>query len=221
MNVRATVGFGVFMLGLSGCEGAQTGQTPVPVVDEYVVSCDAAAAGAPSTSDENHIRFVEAERAGTVSAGCSAPQLQSPIGETVSAATPPTFEFTPTHADCGAAWRPAQRVPACVQPKSGRLKRLWTFVEPVLWGTAHAHCPAFTGENYLLQVRPGADQAPLYVAMLSTTAFTPDAETWRRALREVVGKTVEITLQRAVFFRGEIREGPFIQPAPYVFRVTP
>lgn len=210
---------GMVMACASACDASDPDEDAIASVDEYIASCDGVSAGEPSTSDENHIRFVEADRAGTVVSGCDAPQLKAPNVDTLSISHPPGFEFTPTHAECAAQWAPS-RAPGCVQPTKGRTARLWSYVEPLLWGTAHAHCPAFTGENYLFELRLAGGKTPVYVAMLSTTAFTPNLDIWQRELKGLEGKTVEITVQRAVFFRGEIREGPFVQNSPYVFEVV-
>jgi hypothetical protein len=57
--------------------------------------------------------------------------------------------------------------------------------------------------------------------MLSVTSYTPDADTWKRVLSGARGKTVSVTIAKAAFLRGDINEGPYIQPQPYTFTVAP
>jgi hypothetical protein len=84
---------------------------------------------------------------------------------------------------------------------------------------AHAHCPTFTGENYLFELKDAEGNA-LYTALLSVTGFTPNAETWKKAMAGQAGKDVTVTLKRARFTRGEVVEGPFVRAAPYRFTVA-
>ena len=57
--------------------------------------------------------------------------------------------------------------------------------------------------------------------MLSVTSYTPDAVKWRAAMGGRSGQAFTLTIERAVFFRGDINQGPYVQPTPYGFTVGP
>ena len=65
------------------------------------------------------------------------------------------------------------------------------------------------------------ETAAVYSAMLSLTSFTPDATIWKKAMAGRQGQTLTLTIERAVFFRGDINQGPYLQPLPYPFVVGP
>jgi hypothetical protein len=91
----------------------------------------------------------------------------------------------------------------------------------VLEGVAEAHCGAFTGTNYLLRLSHAGEAAPVYMSVLSVNSYTPDGAIWNQKLGAHRGQTLQLTIERAVFFRGDIMEGPFVQPQPYTVTVTP
>jgi hypothetical protein len=86
-----------------------------------------------------------------------------------------------------------------------RRPRWWQRLAPI--GTAHAHCPGVTGDNYL--VRLTAADGPVYTALLSVPSFTPGAERWRAALTGRKGQTLNLTLLRAGLQGGRVTIGPF------------
>ncbi len=190
--------------------------------DEYIVDCTAN--GTQFASDESFVKFTEAEAARQVTAdACKSPELFGPSsGATVSIGAPPLFIFNGTHT-C-AAQRSTSPARGCAirrrQPSPlwlGALK----FGASLLEGTAEAHCGAFSGENYLFRVTRTGDSTPLYTALLSVESFQPDPGIWRRALSGRAGQTISVTIERAIFFRGSINEGPYVQPEPYPFSVGP
>jgi hypothetical protein len=101
--------------------------------------------------------------------------------------------------------------------RPSRWATLWRAVSPV--GTAWAHCPAVTGVNHLFRLDDGA--TPVYTALLSVTSFTPNAAKWRKALEGRTGKILTLTLARAVFGDGDVREGPFVASTKATFTVRP
>ena len=199
---------------------------PAEGVDEYYVNCDGAPAGQPFVSDESYTKFVEAESAGTVMpSACEAPVLTSPSPGSVLD-SPPTFVFSPRQDPCPQATRapePAAKV-AARKPKSRRFEfatvtRVLRGLVPI--GTAYAHCPAVSGENYLLQLTAAGEVEPFYVALLSVTTFTPNADRWRAAVAGRNGKQVTVTIQRALFVGGLVMEGPYVQTQPFAFTLAP
>lgn len=191
-------------------------------VDEVINSCEGLPAGQPFASDESWTKFVEAEAAGRLtSEDCRSPALTVPApGSTVDRNMPPTITFTGTQPACaqarGEGRGPAQ---ACSRkPGAGRLGHLWKLISPI--GVAHAHCPAVDGPNYLLRIADSADKT-IYTALLSVTSFTPKADVWRKAMSGRGGQTVRVTIQRGMFVRGNIMEGPFVQKQPFTLTVAP
>ncbi len=204
------------LLLLAGCPSASRD------VDEYVVSCEAAAVGQPSTSDENFIRFAEAEAAGRFSAdACRSPELLTPApGTALDLNGPPVISFRPAHADCAGA-APVDGPLGCrARPRPSAAERTLSFAADLVVPTAHAHCAAFTGDNYLLRVTVAGEARPLYTAMLSVTSFTPDAQAWKRALSGRSGQSVSLTIARGGFLRGDLNEGPYVRPQPYTFTLA-
>ena len=191
--------------------------------DEYVVDCNTLDGGQAFASDENYVKFVEAESARRVIAdSCKSPELVAPDpASRLDPRTPPAFSFRATHVGC--ALRPQSGpVYGCysVKPQRPLWSRLVGLGSSLLEGTAEAHCGAFSGENYFFRFK-SSDNNPVYTAVLSVTAFTPDAGIWQRALSGRSGQILSLTIQRGVFFRGDINEGPYVQPQPYSFTVAP
>lgn len=195
-----------------------------PTVDEYIVDCTATDGGQGFASDENFVKFVEAESANrVVPDGCLSPELTAPNPSIrLDARTPPTFTFHATHVTCGLS-RPSAPAYGCLSLKSGRplWSRLLHAGAGLLEGTAEAHCGAFTGENYYFRFKRSGESNPVYSAMLSVTSFTPDTTIWQRALSGRSGQTLSLTIERGFFLRGDINQGPYVQPQPYSFTVGP
>ena len=92
--------------------------------------------------------------------------------------------------------------------------------ELVLERTAEAHCPATSGDKYLLRLETSTGDA-VFTAMLSVTTYTPDAAKWSQKLAGKQGQTLTLTLMRATFSGEAIAAGPFkATPAP-TFTVGP
>lgn len=167
---------------LAGVACHSHGPEGVPEPDEYILDCEEAATGGGFASDENYAAFVNAEAAQRVVIdSCQAPELLTPTAP-LRADAPPEFSFNAVPASCASLHRPLR-----------------------------PHCGAFTGENYLLRIRRTAEAPPIYMAVLSVTRFTPDANIWRQALTDYAGETLTMTIERGVFFRGTLVEGPFVQ----------
>jgi hypothetical protein len=200
-------------LGLIACKGGDSPASSQP--DEYIIDCENLPpdAGAGTfASDENWDAFVNAEAARKVqTTAAQAPVLTAPAaGSPLSAASPPTFTFRPTPSSARAPRH------GCRPRSRSVLARLAALVE----GTAEAHCGAFTGENYVFRVTPATGGQPIYLAVLSVTSFMPDASAWTKAMAGRAGQNVSITIERGIFFKGDLTEGPYIQPA-YTFSVGP
>jgi hypothetical protein len=209
-------------LSLAGCESDHAGPANV---DEIVNSCENVAQGEAFASDESYTKFVEAEAAGRLSMDeCKAPVLTAPApGAMLDRNAPPTISFMPTQPACGQA-SPAGaartgRAPAlCRTPPRGRWARLWRMISPI--GVAEAHCPAVDGLNYLLKISDAGDKN-VYSALLSVTSFSPKEDLWRKAMAGRGGQTLRVTIQRALFVRGGIMDGPFINKQPFSLTVAP
>jgi hypothetical protein len=78
-----------------------------------------------------------------------------------------------------------------------------------------------TGEAYLLRLTSPGQSKPVYVAMLSVLSYTPDPAKWQAALAPHRGKPLELTISRVVYFKGDVSEGPFMQPQPIPVTVSP
>lgn len=220
--LRSSIVF-LALLALASCS---SNNPATPTADEYVVDCTVTDGGQGFASDENFVKFVEAESANrVVPHACLSPKLTAPSTSVrLDGRAPPTFTFTPTNATCMAVLRrPSIPVYGCLSVKPGR--PLWSKLlhagAGLLEGTAEAHCGAFTGENYYFRFKHSGESNPVYTAMLSVTSFTPDAMIWQRALSGRTGQTLTLTIQRGVFLRGDINEGPYVQPQPYTFTVGP
>jgi hypothetical protein len=200
--------------------GSHTGAGPQ--ADEYVLSCQDTPGGEaqPVATDESFAAFLKKEAAMLVikdDGKCA--RLASPAsGAEVSEAGPPTFTLAlPAAAERAGARRHLASCP--VRSRPGFWRRLGEAV--VLERTAHAHCPPFTGENYLLRLTGAGESAAAYTALLSIPSFTPNATIWRQAMKGRVGQTLTVTLERAVFLKGEMVEGPFAPSEPMVLTVVP
>ncbi len=197
-----------------------------PEADEVVNSCEDVPVGEAFASDESFTKFVEAEAAGrVVSEDCRAPVLTAPAaGASLDRNTPPTFTFMPTQPACaqtmGPPAAPVKRggPPACPRRPRGAWARLWKMISPI--GVAEAHCPAVEGPNYLLRIRD-AQNKPIYTALLSVTTFKPKDDTWKRVMASHGGQAVKLSLQRAMFVRGSIMDGPFVSTQSVSLTIAP
>ena len=219
-----TVGFfsgpALLALVLSACGSKTSG---VSGADEYIVNCEGADAGAV-TSDEDYTKFIEADSAGTVVPdACRSPLLSAPApGTKLDPAQPPVFTFSAVHPTCalhrerGMRFGCLQRPPGQPGWSSALESALALVIKP-----AEAHCAAITGENYLFRLAHAGETAAVYSAMLSLTSFTPDPAVWKKAIAGRQGQTLALTIERAIFFRGDINQGPYLQPQPYLFVVGP
>ena len=80
---------------------------------------------------------------------------------------------------------------------------------------AQAHCGAISGTNYYLKVLPPGGTTPIYSAMLSVTSFTPDSAKWQKAMSGRNGQTVTVVIERAVFLKGDMNDGPYSTQATF------
>jgi hypothetical protein len=188
-----------------------------PQADEYFVDCAGTDAGTGVTSDENFAAFINAEASNRVkNERCNSPELTSPAtSDKLSVQTPPSIVFNDVPLSCAAApIRPRtgfRRVPR-QQPGYSRV------IEAVLarmTTDAQAHCGAISGTNYYFKVLPQGSTTPLYTAMLSVTQFTPDAAKWQKAMSGRNGQTVTVVIERAIFLKGDINQGPFAMQANF------
>ena len=230
MRMQNIVGLAVFpvvaALALAGCHD-HPHEEEGPQADEYVVDCETADGGF-AASDEDFAAVVNAEAAGSVmtTPADALPVLTLPAtGATLSVAAPPTFSITTTTAAAAGA-RGATM--ACRAPAAAKRKRPSRFGrvvnaikrELVLERTAEAHCPATSGDKYLLRLQTSSGAA-VFTAMLSVTTYTPDAAKWSAKLASHEGQTLTLTLMRATFSGEAIAAGPFVTtPAP-TFMVGP
>jgi hypothetical protein len=192
---------------LCACSGGNSQQEAT--ADEFFVDCTGTDAGTGVTSDENLAAFINAEASGKVKPDpCKSPVITAPKG-TVSAATPPPISFDDVNSAClatPARPRTGMRQVPHDQPGYSRI------VEALLarvTGEAHAHCGAISGTNYYLKVLPQSGTTPIYSAMLSVNSFTPDVAKWQKAMSGRNGQTVTMVIERAVFFKGDINDGPY------------
>ena len=187
------------------------------------MNCEGADGGA-ITSDENYTKFIEADSAGTVVANaCQSPLLSAPsAGAKLDPVQPPVFTFSAVHPTCAVHRERGTRL-GCLQRQ--RPRPLWSSaVESALSlviKSAEAHCAAITGENYFFRLTHAGEKSAVYSAMLSLTSFTPDATIWKKAMAGRQGQTLSLTIERAMFLRGDINQGPYVQPVPYSFVVGP
>ncbi|HJZ88943.1 MAG TPA: hypothetical protein VKN99_27410 [Polyangia bacterium] len=204
---------------LAACGDDSSAGPPPP--DEYIVNCDSAADAGTFTSDENYSAFVNAEAAHRVLADpCKSPQLATPTpGSTLDRSTPPMIAFANKGPTCQLRLAQPVLMAACRLHQAPLWRKLVRAF--LLEGVAEAHCGAFSGENYLLRLLHAGEAKPVYMAMLSVTSFTPDPIIWQKAMRSRNGQTLTMTIERALFFRGDIMDGPYIQPQPYSFQVAP
>jgi hypothetical protein len=189
-------------------------------VDEIVISCEARQGDEPFASDESWITFVEAEAAGrVVKDDCKAPVLTTPApGGTLDRTTPPLFTFTATQAACGQARAPGGAGFRAPPRRLSFWQRLGRELGPI--NVAHAHCPAVMGPNYVFAIKT-ADGQPVYTALLSRLSFTPKADIWSKAVGSRGGQMLKVSIERALFVKGSIMEGPFVQQQPFTLTVAP
>lgn len=206
-------------LTLVACESEPTGPKPLSSFppDEYVAACETAQAGESYASDETWRLMVEAIVAGKVVVDDTQAVTVRVAPETMSRASPSTFTLTLPKT---AHQRPNH--PPFELPPSGP-PSLWQRFKKALSpiGTAWAHCPAFTGENYYLIVRDfragnsnveGVER-PKWSAMLSVTEVTPNGETWREGVGGYIGE-VDVIVYRGVFSQGRLVAGPYTSTKP-------
>jgi hypothetical protein len=187
--------------------------------DEFFYDCE----NKPATvtvfaTDEAFIEFINKEAGvGFKQDDSQAPRLLAPApGSTLSAVTPPSVSFE-VGASASRA-RPGRRTACLVAPRS-RWSAVWRALSPV--GTAYAHCPPVSGENFLFRITRDSDKQAIYTALLSVTSFTPTATVWSKALAGQAGQAVTLTLARAVYSKGDITNGPFVSSTPLRFTVGP
>jgi hypothetical protein len=197
---------------LAGCDEHGAGNDDA----DYFYSCETAPPGVSVYATDESLRAIlDKETAGEVQAKeAEAATLMSPTsGATLSAATPPTFVLAAPMARLVPA-------PPSLPPRPPR-RPLWrrtlTWLSPV--GTAWAHCPGVTGDNFLFRLTVGGDPGPVYTAITSVTSFTPRAEAWKRALDGRAGKTVTVTVIRAGLTGGRVTSGPFKSTQTVTFTV--
>lgn len=195
---------------------------PAPEADEFIVNCEGAATGTAVTSDESFTSFIEAEAAGrAVKDPCKSPELLSPTVGPLDRSTPPIFSFRPSHASCALPVRSPGALGCRARPqRPSAAAVLGELARSLVEGTAYAHCAAVTGENYLFRIHFGDADEPAYTAMLSVTSFTPDRAIWERAISSHAGQTAQLTIERGVFLRGDLNEGPYVQSEPYTLTVS-
>ena len=203
--------------------GACSGSSPQALTaDEFIVDCSTSDAGIGVTSDENFGHFIAAEASSKViKDACKAPKMTSPAsGGRLDPVTPPSFSFnvTPCPVRPGIRARTYRRAipgerPAYSKALEAALSKL---VRP-----AQAHCGAISGENYYFKVLAADGATAIYSAMLSVTSFTPDAAIWRKSMAGRSGQSVTIVIERAVFLKGDINDGPYAQPVPDRYTVGP
>jgi hypothetical protein len=193
-------------------------------VDEIVISCEDRPGDEPFASDESWITFVEAQASGRVTQDdCKAPVLTAPApGGTLDRTAPPVFTFTATQPACGEARGRGGAAPGPGFRARPRAPTFWQRLNRELGplNVAHAHCPAVMGANYVLSIKTGDGKA-VYTALLSRLSFTPKADTWSKAMAGRGGQALKLTIERAVFVKGTIMEGPFVQKQPFTLTVAP
>jgi hypothetical protein len=204
------------LVAASGCGGDELGDA-----DDYITPCGEARPGEPFASDEAYRAFINAQAGKTVVVDDTrGPRVSlSPEGRIFSANIPPTFRISVpkvTSLEPPGGRAPA-RGPALPRDMWSRLRR---FLSPI--GTAHAHCPAFSGENYYLRIyNVRTPERSAYQAILSVTEFVPSLKAWRKAMDSRNGQDVEVAVMRATFAGGTITEGPFVVSMPAKFAVGP
>lgn len=193
-------------------------------VDAYFYDCNDPKRPAGLTvfaTDESLIEMLNKESAGAVmDKAMEAAALVTPASGTVlSAAAPPTFTITVVNTLTASPVTPALPRPSPSPRPRTLWQRLGSWLSPI--GVAHAHCDPVSGNNFLLRLTSTTDNKRVYAALSSVTSFTPDAETWRKALEGRNGQTLRVTLLRAVYTGGVIRGGPFAGHPNMMFSVGP
>ena len=223
INKTALIALAAAAASLATCDDSE--KPLPPEADEVVNSCEDVPIGEAFASDESFTKFVEAEAAGRlVPEDCRSPVLTAPAsGTSIDRNAPPTFTFTPTAPACAAQTSSAPAVKrsgprACPPRPRGRWARLLRMISPI--GVAEAHCPAVEGPNYLLRISDGNNKT-IYTALLSITSWKPKEENWKRVMSGRGGQTVRVSIQRAMFVRGSIMEGPYVAKQPFALNVAP
>lgn len=208
---------------LAAAVGCSSSQQSTARVDEFVINCEDTDAGVGVTSDENFDRFIEAEASNkVVKDPCKSPELTAPgTGAPLDPQNPPTFTFNDTHACATGAAVPVRTGCRSVPRTQPAYSRILEAMLSSIARPAEAHCGAITGPNYYFKLTRPGDSAPAYSAMLSVTSYVPDAQKWQKAMSGRRGQTLTLVIERAVFLRGDINEGPYVQPQAYTFTVGP
>lgn len=219
-------------LWLAACGGHHQNDGDGPKASEYLYDCQHVPAGMTAfATDESFAEFINKEAAGgLVVSDAQAPTLTAPAaGATLSASVPPAVALAVTVAtrtpggvriDASPA-APADRDGAQGSGRSRARRSLWASVRRwfSIEGTAWAHCGAVSSDNFLFRLSRGT--TPVYTAWLSVTTFTPSADVWKAAMKDLAGQTLTATVARAEFSNGRIAAGPFVPTAAPTFVVGP
>lgn len=178
--------------------------------DEYFYDCESAPGGVSTyATDESFVELMNKQAATgvTVDATQGAVLLAPSASEPWSLETPPEISFS-----VGPLAAHLRRQPNLGAPRRHFLSNL---VSALLFEkTAHAHCGAVTGDNYLVQLRTAAGKRSVYSALLSVTTFTPNESAWRDAVAPFAGQELELVIMRAIYSGGTISNGPWVAGEP-------
>jgi hypothetical protein len=205
---------------LVGCQATDDGGAEI-VADEFFWDCEDAARPPALTvfaTDEAFKEFVNSDAASPPTRNDAlAPHLTTPATPAnLSASVPPTFVFQPTRTAAAEHRPPSTRLaaaPRAIRRNRGLVRWLSSLVE----GTAWAHCPAVSGDNFLVRVIDR--DTTIYTALLSVTSFTPTAQMWNKALDGRLAHTLTVTIERATFSTGKITLGPYVATTSPMFTV--
>ena len=200
---RLALSAGLSLALLPACPESTPPEDTSTSASEYFYDCTNAPAGVDVyATDESYKEIVNRESAGAVTRNdAEAATLMTPApGSTLSAATPPAFNLRAPMAAL-APTRPG----ACPPPARAPW---WRWLSPI--GTAHAHCPGVSGDNFLVRLIAARDGRPVYTALVSVTSFTPGTQRWQAAMAGRKGETLNLTLLRAGLEGGRVTIGPFV-----------
>jgi hypothetical protein len=184
--------FGVCALLLAGgCGGSPSHREP----DEYT-GCG---------SDEQWMTFDDNEAMATVSSAMG-PALTSPAaGATVPSSTKPILTWDQDPNDPGMSTGDVVYVdgPGCMgccpQFNPGALTAL--------------HLPPISGNEYDLQFTVGGDY--LWRTVTTLQEWTPTDALWA----QMKGKSVSLKIYRLTVLVNQLKQGPYVAPAPFTFSV--
>jgi hypothetical protein len=219
-RVAAAMLLSLFACACNDQHGAGPGGTTLPpAADEYFYDCEAPTKPpslAVYATDEAFKEFVNKDAAAPpMKNDALAPHLTDPVPPaTLSATTPPTFTFAPMQSAAAPARPPARMAARAPAPF-----RLGRFLSSLLEGTAHAHCAAVSGDNFL--VRLIDKDTIIYTALVSVVSFTPGEAAWKKALDGRLEHGVTVTIERATFSTGSITLGPYVAASSPTFTVGP